>query len=161
MTMDYGSSVDNGGAMGTDAIDAIQATEKQLAGIGLAAKIGVTPLIGVNDVTSEVFSLADAQQLMSYVATDPDVVRVAMWSLGRDNGSTAGQDADVPTGSGIAQTNYEFSQIFDAPVSATLARLAQAAASLGGTSGAAATSPSVAVADTAATTTLAPNPLKH
>ena len=92
MTMDYGSAVDNGGAMGTDAIDAIQATEKQLTSIGLHAKIGVTPLIGVNDVTSEVFTLADAQQLVAYVATDPDVARISMWSVGRDNGSTAGQN---------------------------------------------------------------------
>jgi chitinase len=130
MTMDYGSAVDNGGAMGTDAIDAIQATEKQLTSIGLHAKIGVTPLIGVNDVTSEVFTLADAQQLVAYVATDPDVARISMWSVGRDNGSTAGQNYDSPTGSGIAQTPYEFSKIFNtASASAQTAQLTQAMAS--------------------------------
>jgi chitodextrinase len=113
MAMDYGSSVDNGGAMGTDAIDAIQATEKQLATAGLHATIGVTPLIGVNDTPGEVFTLADAQQLANYVATDPDVTRVAMWSIGRDNGSDPGISYDSPTASGLTQTDYEFSSIFD------------------------------------------------
>ena len=111
MTMDYGSAVDNGGAMGTDAIDAIQAVEKQLATAGLNAKIGVTPMIGVNDVSGETFTLADAQQLANYVATDPDVTRVSMWSMGRDNGSEAGVAYASPTGSGLTQTNYEFSSI--------------------------------------------------
>jgi chitinase len=113
MAMDYGASVDNGGAMGTDAIDAIQATEKQLFSAGLHAKIGVTPLIGVNDTPGETFTLADAQQLASYVATDPDVARVAMWSIGRDNGSDPGIHYDSPTASGLAQTNYEFSSILE------------------------------------------------
>ena len=113
MAMDYGTSVDNNGAMGTDAIDAIQATEKQVAATGLSAKLGVTPLIGVNDVSPEVFTLADAQQLANYVATDPDVVRVAMWSVTRDNGSAAGATSDVNNGSGLAQSNYAFSAIFE------------------------------------------------
>jgi chitinase len=113
MAMDYGASVDNGGAMGTDAIDAIQATEKQLAAAGLHARIGVTPLIGVNDTPGETFTLADAQQLANYVATDPDVARVAMWSIGRDNGSDPGIHYDSPTASGLTQTGYEFSSIFD------------------------------------------------
>jgi chitinase len=113
MAMDYGSSVDNGGAMGTDAIDAIQATEKQLAAAGLHAMIGVTPLIGVNDTPGEVFTLADAQQLSNYVATDPDVTRVAMWSAGRDNGSDPGITYDSPTASGLTQSSYAFSSIFE------------------------------------------------
>lgn len=111
MAMDYGSSVDNGGAMGTDAIYAIQATEKQLLTAHLDAKIGITPMIGVNDVSSETFSLADAQHLASYVATDPDVARVAIWSIGRDNGSAAGNHYAVATGSGETQVNYAYSSI--------------------------------------------------
>jgi len=113
MAMDYGSAVDNGGAMGTDAIDAIKATESQLASAGLNAKIGVAPMIGVNDLSSEVFSLADAQQLAAYVQTDPDVVRTSMWSVSRDNGGTAGASYASPTSSGIAQSPYQFSSIFE------------------------------------------------
>lgn len=111
MAMDYGSSVDNGGAMGQDAIDAIKATEKQLATAGLHAKIGVTPMIGVNDTAGEVFTLADAQKLASYVATDPNVTRVSMWSISRDNGSDAGHSYASATGSGLTQDNYAFSAI--------------------------------------------------
>lgn len=111
MAMDFGSSVDNGGAMGTDAIDAIQATEQQVAAAGLTAKLGVTPMIGVNDVSSEVFTLADAQQLAGYVASDPDVARVAMWSVARDNGSGAGATYASPTSSGLAQSTWQFSSI--------------------------------------------------
>jgi Glycosyl hydrolases family 18 len=60
MAMDYGASVDNGGQMGLDAIQAAIATEAQISSMGLSAKIGITPMIGVNDVAAEVFTLADA-----------------------------------------------------------------------------------------------------
>src|SRR5439155_1762362 len=43
MTMDYGASVDNGGQMGVDAINATIATEKQIGSLGLSSKIGITP----------------------------------------------------------------------------------------------------------------------
>src|SRR5262249_57981075 len=66
MTMDYGASVDNGGAMGVDAINATIATEKQLASLGLSSKIGITPLIGVNDIASQVVTLPGAQKLLRY-----------------------------------------------------------------------------------------------
>jgi hypothetical protein len=111
MAMDYGSAVDNGGAMGTDAIDGIQATEKQIATVGLGSKIGITPMIGVNDTSSEVFTLSDARQLAGYVASDSDVARVSMWSVARDNGSTAGDNYASATGSGLIQASYEFSSI--------------------------------------------------
>jgi chitinase len=113
MAMDYGSSVDQGGAMGTDTIDAIKATEGQLASAGLSAKLGVTMMIGVNDVSSEVFTLADAQQVSAYVQTDSDVARTAIWSVGRDNGSMPGGQYASPTASGVAQTAYQFSGIFE------------------------------------------------
>jgi hypothetical protein len=81
MTMDYGASVDNGGQMGVDAINATIATEKQIASLGLSSKIGITPMIGVNDIASEVFTLADAQALVNYAQMDANVARLAMWSV--------------------------------------------------------------------------------
>jgi hypothetical protein len=113
MTMDYGASVDNNGQMGLDAIDAIIATEGQIGALGMFAKIGVTPLIGVNDIASEVFTLADAQQLVTYAESDPDVVSIGMWSVARDNGNSAGAHFSSPDSSGIAQSPYAFSAIFD------------------------------------------------
>jgi chitinase len=112
MAMDYGAGVDNGGQMGLNAINAIVATEHQLSQLGVNAKIGVTPMIGVNDIASEVFTLADAQALQHYVESDPNVARVAMWSVARDNGNSAGAHYASPDSSGVAQHPYDFSAIF-------------------------------------------------
>src|SRR6266516_3744234 len=111
MTMDYGASVDSGGQMGVDAINATIATEKQIASLGLPSKIGITPMIGVNDVASEVFTLADAQALVNYAQMDANVARLAMWSVARDNGNSAGAQYASPDSSGIAQQPYAFSAI--------------------------------------------------
>jgi chitodextrinase len=112
MAMDYGASVDNGGQMGHNAISAAIATEQQIAGVGLSAKLGITPMIGVNDVASEVFTLADAQALLDYARSDGNVVRLAMWSVARDNGNTPGAHYASPDSSGIAQQPYDFAAIF-------------------------------------------------
>jgi chitinase len=112
MAMDYGASVDNGGQMGLDAIQAAIATEAQISSMGLSAKIGITPMIGVNDVAAEVFTLADAQALLDYAQTDSNVVRLSMRSVARDNGNTAGVHYASPDSSGIAQHPYDFAAIF-------------------------------------------------
>jgi len=112
MAMDYGAGVDNNGQMGLNAINAIVATEHQLGQLGINAKIGVTPMIGVNDIASEVFTLADAQALERYVESDPNVARVAMWSVARDNGNSAGAHYASPDSSGVAQHPYDYSAIF-------------------------------------------------
>jgi chitinase len=112
MAMDYGASVDNGGQMGLDAINAAIATEKQISGLGLTSKIGITQMIGVNDISSEVFTLADAQALVNYAQTDANIARLAMWSVARDNGNSAGAHYASPDSSGIAQQPYAFAAIF-------------------------------------------------
>ncbi|CAN5853373.1 hypothetical protein BH11PSE3_BH11PSE3_22930 [soil metagenome] len=112
MAMDYGQSVDNNGQMGLNAIQASEATQQQLATLGIHVKIGITPMIGVNDITSEVFTLADAQQLVDYAAHDPDVAMLSMWSVARDNGGTAGAHYASPDSSGIAQNPFDFAAVF-------------------------------------------------
>jgi len=79
--------------------------------MGLVAKIGVTPMIGVNDVASEVFTLADAQSLVDYAKTDSQLARLSMWSVARDNGSGAGSHAAAPDNSGVAQQPYQYAGI--------------------------------------------------
>ncbi|MBS0519092.1 MAG: fibronectin type III domain-containing protein [Proteobacteria bacterium] len=111
MAMDYGSAVDNNGQMGLDAINAAIAVEKQLADIGLSAKIGITVMIGVNDVSSEVFTLADAQELVNFAKSDPHISELSIWSVARDNGDSAGATYASATSSGVAQTQYQYSQI--------------------------------------------------
>jgi chitinase len=112
MTMDYGASVDNNGQMGLSAIQASEATQQQLASIGMNAKIGITPMIGVNDIVSEVFKLSDAQMLVDYAKNDPDVAMLSMWSVARDNGNSAGAHYASSDSSGIAQDPYQFASIF-------------------------------------------------
>jgi hypothetical protein len=112
MAMDYGANVDDGAQMGVDAISAALNTIKQISFAGLTSKVGITPMIGVNDDSAEVFSLSDAQALTAFADGNAQIARLAMWSMARDNGSGAGQPWASPTDSGIAQTNYEFSSIF-------------------------------------------------
>jgi hypothetical protein len=112
MAMDYGSANDNGGQMGLSAQQAASNTHNQVVAAGLSASIGVTPMIGINDVNTEIFQLADAQSLLNFANANSYITRIAMWSVARDNGGCAGQGFASPTCSGISQANWAFSNIF-------------------------------------------------
>jgi chitodextrinase len=148
MAMDYGSAVDNGGQMGLDAINAAIATEKQISSLGLSSKLGITPMIGVNDVSTEVFSLADARALLAYAQSDSNIARLSMWSVARDNGKSAGAHYASPDSSGIAQNPYDFSAIFHQfdPVAtqSSLSTVAATASSAGLASGGTGSNPGLA-----------------
>ena len=113
MAMDYGSSFDPA-KMGNDAITAAEGTRKQIAAAKLTSKVGVTVMIGDNDDAAELFSLANAKQVLKYVQGHDYIERLSMWSVGRDNGSCPGQRPGTYSCSGIKQSTYEFSKIFDA-----------------------------------------------
>ena len=113
MAMDYGGSVDNGGQMGLDAIDAAQAVHGQIQQAGLSSSVGITVMIGHNDTQGEVFQLSDANTVLNFANANSYVTRLAFWSLARDNGGCAGQAFASPTCSGIAQNNLQFSHSFD------------------------------------------------
>jgi hypothetical protein len=110
MTMDYGSS---GIEMGSAATEAAAATETQIQQAGLSATVGITPMIGQNDSSGEIFTLADATTLLNFANSNSYVTRLAMWSMGRDNGSCAGEAFASPSCSGVSQSTYEFSEIFE------------------------------------------------
>ena len=57
MAMDYGPCYSD---MGQAAVDAANATRNQLSANGLSAGVGITPMIGVNDITCENFTTSDA-----------------------------------------------------------------------------------------------------
>ena len=113
MAMDYGSSVDNDAQMGLDATLAASNTYSQVQAAGLSSTIGVTPMIGVNNTSTEVFQLSDAQTLLNFANSNSYITRLSMWSVGRDNGSCAGAGYASPVCSSITQSNYAFSQIFE------------------------------------------------
>jgi hypothetical protein len=124
MAMDYGDSVapNPSGQMGTYAIDAATSLFGQLQtlyGTSLTSTqlwgmVGVTPMIGVNDDTSEVFDQAAAQQLATF-AEQKGLGEIAMWSLNRDQPPPGGKPVNsvTDTNSSIAQTPYQFSKIFE------------------------------------------------
>ena len=112
MAMDYGSANDNGGQMGLSAQQAASNTHNQVVAAGLSSSIGVTPMIGINDVNTEFFQLADAQSLLNFANANSYITRLSMWSVARDNGSCAGQGFASPVCSGIAQSNWAFANIF-------------------------------------------------
>lgn len=113
MAMDYGSANDNGGQMGLSAQQAASNTHNQVVAAGLSASIGVTPMIGINDVNTEIFQLSDAQSLLNFANANSYISRIAMWSVARDNGSCAGQGFASPVCSGISQNNWAFANIFN------------------------------------------------
>jgi hypothetical protein len=114
MAMDYYGSYDTGGAaMGTDAVDAAQATlayARTLWPSMTYANIGVTPMIGQNDDPAEVFTEADAQTLASF-ATQNHLGRLAFWSVDRDQ-PCGGSVSGLPACSEISQQPLDFTRIF-------------------------------------------------
>jgi len=116
MTMDYGDGAapDPGGMMGSYAIDAATAADAQVASVlGISddaawSRIAVTPIIGVNDITDEVFTLANARQLEAFAASK-HLAWLSMWSAARDTGCSGGaQMAAQPMCSSIAQSPGAF-----------------------------------------------------
>jgi chitinase len=115
MTMDYGSPMD----MGQAAVNAATALHDQLGQIWtgkssdqLWAMEGNTPMIGVNDTTSEVFTTGNASTLESFAASH-GIQLLAYWALGRDKAcSSNGQLSD--SCSGTPQSPYQFASTFNA-----------------------------------------------
>jgi len=111
MAMDYGSANDNGGQMGLSAQQAATNTHNQVVAAGLTASIGVTPMIGINDVNTEIFQLADAQSLLNFANANSYITRLSYWSIARDNGGCPNQGFASPSCSGISQANWAFANI--------------------------------------------------
>ncbi len=123
MAMDYGDSAapNPAGKMGDYAIMAANSLFTQLQGIYGAARteaqlwrmVGVTPMIGVNDITSETFDQQEARELVAF-AEQKGIGRLAMWSLNRDQQNAAGKLNYVDLkSSSVLQSPFEFSLIFN------------------------------------------------
>ncbi|MGW0872561.1 glycoside hydrolase family 18 protein [Streptomyces sp. NPDC002740] len=118
MAMDYGPAYS--GDMGTYAEQAATATQAQVKSVlGLSESaawkaVGVTPMIGVNDVTSEIFKVEDATQLVAF-AKAKGLGPLSMWSATRDKQCAGGAKnyADA-TCSSIVQADSAFSKAFAA-----------------------------------------------
>jgi chitinase len=120
MAMDYGSaSIDMGQAATQAATSLYSQLDTAFKSAGqtktdaqLWQLVGVTPMIGMNDVQGETFTIANAQSLLSVARTDGFGL-LSNWSVGRDqacpnNGAYTASDC-----SGIQQTPYAFATIFE------------------------------------------------
>ncbi len=126
MAMDFGQAP-AGGSMLPEVESALQATHNQLVtllpryGLQLTPaqvwqRIGVTVMIGQNDIQGERFTVADAQGLLRF-GRGVHLGRVSMWSLNRDTqcGSAFPENGLLSsTCSGTAQSSLQFSHIFSA-----------------------------------------------
>ncbi len=125
MTMNYGASRPTTQSMALATEQALRGTAEQLRslyaeqGTNLTeaqawSRVGATPMIGQNDVEGEVFTLADARELIAF-ARDNGLGRVSLWSLNRDTGCSA-SFADVAvhsnTCSGVDQESLAFVDVF-------------------------------------------------
>ncbi|MGW8884418.1 cellulose binding domain-containing protein [Streptomyces sp. NPDC055749] len=118
MAMDYGPAYSDD--MGTYAIQAATATQAQIKGVlGLSdtaawKAVAVTPMIGVNDVVTEIFKVDDATQLVKF-AQEKGIGRLAMWSGTRDKACPGGaQPVADASCSSIAQEPLAFTKAFGA-----------------------------------------------
>lgn len=95
MTMNFGDTRQPGESMGAASIraaisahkqldEAYRNNNQQLGEHSLWRKIGVTPMIGQNDLLGEIFTLKDAQEINEFVI-EKGVGRVSFWSANRDN----------------------------------------------------------------------------
>ena len=117
MTMDYYSQHAPGTQMARNALAAATSVLHQLQPLYPAKDVsqiwhmlGLTPMIGVNDNPSEIFTLQDAQTLVSF-AEQQQLPMLAFWSIGRDRACDSEQTA--PHGcSGIDQQPYDYTQAF-------------------------------------------------
>ncbi|MFF9620037.1 cellulose binding domain-containing protein [Streptomyces griseosporeus] len=118
MAMDYGPAYS--GDMGTYAEQAATATQAQVKSVlGLSDSaawktVAVTPMIGVNDVASEVFKVDDATQLVNF-AKSKGLGWLSMWSATRDKACPGGPkpSADA-TCSSVDQSANAFAKAFAA-----------------------------------------------
>jgi chitinase len=111
MTMNFGHLAP-GTDMGDTAIGAAEATHRMLSALYAKAqspiddavlwnRIGLTPMVGVNDVEGNVFTFDDARKLSSF-GSERRVGRMSMWSLNRDTPCTAAAGAQGETHSSAA-----------------------------------------------------------
>jgi hypothetical protein len=120
MAMDYGDGAapNPSGQMGTYAIDAATATEAQLNSVfGVSSswsKLAITPMIGVNDTSDEIFTVANATQVAQFAASK-GMAWTSMWSAARDVECSGGaQTFASATCSSIVQSPYAFMDAFAA-----------------------------------------------
>ncbi len=111
MAMDYYQGPADQGAKAIAAARATQAQVKTIFGLSDAAawkKVGVTPMLGVNDSQNEIFYQDDARELVAFAKT-VHLGMLSFWEQGRDANACTGA---LYKCTNISQSPYEFARIF-------------------------------------------------
>lgn len=108
MTMDFAAHFSKGRTMADVSIASAIRAHEQCRAIDPSIQIGLCPMIGQNDETSEVFTVDDARTLRDWASAQPWVCSLTFWCSNRDNAAGRGQN----TSSGIAQRAWEFTNVF-------------------------------------------------
>lgn len=121
MAMDYGDNAapNPSGKMGFYAIEAAKSLHTQLVSLypgvdenKLWKMVGITPMIGMNDVTTEVFTQSDADEVLSF-AQEKNIGLVSLWSANRDKECQGGVASYVSIScSSLKQDANAFTKIF-------------------------------------------------
>lgn len=119
MTMNFGDKFPSG-TMGEKTIQAAESLFEQLKMLypdaseeELWGMIGLTPMIGVNNIVEEVFTLEDAEKVTAF-ALERGIRSIGMWAMERDRTCQGGRQVLMPDCSGVEQDDYGFSSIFNA-----------------------------------------------
>ncbi len=125
MTMNYGdwNAPNSKEQMGEYGIKAISSLKDQLKDLyneynipktesELWSMIGTTPMIGLNDVRTEVFNLQDARETIEF-AIEKQIGMISMWSINRDKSPSGNLNYVSNHESSIIQKEYEFTEIFN------------------------------------------------
>lgn len=127
MAMDYGDGAapNPKGKMAQYAADAATATHAQLkaalakAGYGPSdadvwAMLGLTPMIGLNDVKTETFTVAEASTLLGF-ANSKGLGWLGMWSVNRDHPCPTATEVQLKCSSVADQTeDWQFTKVWQA-----------------------------------------------
>lgn len=116
MAMDYGSSFTND--MGDYAVQAATSLQTFLKSIypnqsdaAIWNRIEVTPMIGVNDVSVEQFTLQDADTLRNF-ANQNHLHGLAMWAMNRDLPCANSTTSPICSGGNLQTKPYEYAAHF-------------------------------------------------
>jgi hypothetical protein len=116
LAMDY-PPAEARGSMAVATIDAAEAAHRQLSTFGAGlfgwGSLGLTAMVGVNDVSGEVLTLEDARALARF-ASQRGLRLTSLWSLARDQPCAGSPTAAQATCSGVAEPPYAFSRAFGA-----------------------------------------------
>jgi chitinase len=110
LAMDYGYNL-NGRSMSTMATQTATAVHTDVNTVDSTIPIGITIMVGQNDVTAEVFQLSDITPLLNFANANSWVDELGIWSVNRDNGTSRNTTAS-DLHSGIAQNTWDFTNGF-------------------------------------------------